>query len=194
MQPPPHPPRPLEYQSRAHEHGAAVGFSLRAFLITLGAIVPVSLVLIILVPQFQSILADFKPKLPAITELVITFATAFRRAGWIFAMSLPVVMGLIGARATEPHYFNRRLRIILTFLMIALMTMIILALALPMIALANGFGEVNFNLLLSCHPDRSEAEWRDLGQQSTVMVSQRPLEVPRLRCASLGMTMRYIQS
>ena len=132
---PPVPNRPLEYQSRAHAHANGPTFSVPTFLITLAGVAPLSLVLLLVVPKFAMIFADFKAKLPPATEVIIGLSKWYCEMGWLLGILLPVIMGFVGARVQHPGRFNRSWRMFLLWFSIIVMGLIGAGLFLPMTAL-----------------------------------------------------------
>jgi len=115
-------------------------FSVLAFAVVGIPIVCVYLVMILIVPRFETIFVDFGTKLPAITQLLLDVARWTGRLGWIGVSLLPIAAGFLFPLFVQPDRARERSRVIIMLLLVIatllfLLILLLIALVAPMISL-----------------------------------------------------------
>jgi hypothetical protein len=143
------PPETLAYQPRvavtrggiggnglALAGAAALSFQFGIFLWSLAVVVIWMLIVVLVLPRFELIFADFKMSLPVTTRMLFLSRKVVLYGGFVPLLLLPVILGFVSAPLSPGG--RRALRMVITLLFGLLVGFTVFALAQPMMTMMDG--------------------------------------------------------
>ena len=127
---------PLDYRTPtpSERAGSRIGFSLGMALPVALFVGVLSIILIFVIPRFETIFKDFGTRLPLVTTVVLNFALWFRSAyyAWPIVICLPLLAGLFAPKSSGAQ---RWLRLLLVLVFGGIVLLVAAALFLPLLSL-----------------------------------------------------------
>jgi type II secretory pathway component PulF len=130
--PPPLPPTPLAYGVVPRRQVFNVGI----FLWSLAVVVVWMLILVLVLPRFEEMFADFKMELPLATKLLFTLRTLVEYGGFVLLLLAPFVLGFVSAPMSPGG--RRALRMVITLVFGIVVGLTVLGIFQPLMSLMGG--------------------------------------------------------